>query len=578
MTLLNFLNIRLVWVTLIAIIAVIVLTGTTCTQQTAETTDTDADKQAATIQEGGDFVYAMLEEPDGLVGYASGMAFAVNASNLFFDGLTKINDKFETVAWLAVEVPTKENGGISEDGKTVTYKLREGVKWHDGEDFTSADVKATWDWIMNPKNTLIPSRAGYDQVASVETPDDHTVVFKLRDIYAPFVDTLFQYGILPAHIIEKETDPTKSTLLRKPVGTGPFVIVSWTAGESIIAKKNPDYFMGEPHLDRIILRLVGDENTILVQLKGGELDGWELVSPPLISQVESISGMKLHRQSAVIWETYAFNLSDNGDPDKPHPILGDKNVRKALETGANVKKIVEQVYPGEYRNIAITSQYPESYAYNDELKPVPYDAEQAKKLLEEAGWTDEDGDGIRAKGGKPLSLTISTTTGKKDREQKELLLQQNWRDIGVDLKIKNYDAGTLFGAFTEGGILATGKYDVAIFAWAAQVDPADGATLFMSDQIPTQNNPAGQNQYFFKNAEVDKLATEAVKTVDREERATSYKRIQEIVQDEVPGIFERYWQNVNAVSESIHEFKANPTNQGNLWNTHEYWKEKKAES
>ncbi len=515
---------------------------------------------------GGQIIYGMLEEPDKLDPYSSQMLSSANVCNLCFDGLIKVDNESRVISWLAEEVPTIANGGISEDGLTITYKLKKAIKWQDGKPLTSGDVKFTWEVIMGKHGKYTPvTTIGYDRVELVKTPDERTVIFHLKEVYAPFVNTLFQFAIFPKHLLEKSQDLNKDSFFRRPVGSGPFKIKEWKSGEYIIAEANSNYFLGRPNLDRIIIKFIPDDNTLFTQMRTGEIDVWEMVPPTMSQQAEQIKEAKLYKTTAVNYENYAFNHSN--------PILSDKRVRKALWYGTDIKTILEKLYPDSDPSIAVTDQYPKSWAYNKNLKPYPYDPQKAKKLLEKAGWKDVDGDGIREKNGKKLTLTISAPSGKKDREQKEEILQEQWRKIGVDLKIKNYDSLTLFGSFEEGGILTTGKYDVAIFAWIAGVDP-DDSSLWSIDQIPSKENPSGQNSYFYRNPKIDRLCKEAVKTMNQEKRKKYYWRIQEILYEDAVTIFERYWVDLNSATLKLHQFKPNPTNQGHMWNVYEWWKEK----
>jgi peptide/nickel transport system substrate-binding protein len=514
--------------------------------------------------------YGMLEEPDTLDPYATTMSFAINVANLFYDGLTKTDDKLEIVPRLATEVPTIENGGISKDGLTITYKLRKGVKWHDGQLFTSADVKATWEWLMNPRYNPV-ARTGYDKIKAVDLPNDSTVVFRMSEVYAPFVATLFQYAIYPKHLLDKETDPSKPAYIRRPIGTGPYKFVSWTAGESIVAEANPDYFLGKPKINKIILQMMPDDDTMLSEFKSGKLQVWDKVPSAMAKDVESIAGVKLYKSPVMVWENYAFNHGDPAAPNtKPHPILGDVKVRKALWLCSDRTGIVKELYPDSDSDLAVTDQFPTSWAYNTSLTVVPYDPDQANKLLDEAGWKLNPKTGVREKDGKPLHLRIATTAGEVDRERKEAMLQQQWKKCGVDLEIKNYDRATYFGFYSDGGILATGQYDIAIFARSPSGSDPDDSVIWGCDNIPSKENPAGLNLSYYCNQIIDQLVHNAAKTMDQKARQEMYWRVQELLYEDAVTIFERVWVDLYAASAGLKNLKPTPTNQGLLWNVWEW--------
>lgn len=510
---------------------------------------------------GGKLVYGTLEEPDTLNPYISQMLQSVNCANLFMSGLTTVNDRMEVVPALAERVPSAENGGISEDGKTITYKLRKGVKWSDGKPFTSADVAYTQS-VLTDSKVNVSNRAGYDRVTKVDTPDEHTVVFQLKEPFAPFVSSCFQYGILPKHALEKSKDLNKDPWNRTlNPNLGPFVLKEWKHGQFLQGERNKGYWGQQPYLDTVVVKFVSDPNALFAQLKSGEIDWFEYAPTTMVKSIERLPNVQLYRTDTLSYETYSLVM-------KPGSPLADKQVRLAVTHAINLAQIVKTMYPGERQ--AATTQHPLSWAFNSELKPYPYDPEKAKQLLDEAGWKDTDGDGVRDKGGKRLFLIISTTAGQSDREQKEGIIQQDLKKVGIGSEIKNYDANTFFGAHTDGGILATGKCDIGIFTNVAGADP-DNWSTFNSSQIPSATNPLGMNAFRIKDPEIDKLTVEGQVVMEQARRAEMYKEIDKIIMDNAYTVLERWWKNNDGVNKRVRNAKPNPTSQGNLWNPTELW-------
>lgn len=510
---------------------------------------------------GGTLVYGTMEEPDTLNPYISQMLQSVNTSNLFLSGLTTIDDKMKTAPLLAEKVPTVENGGISKDGKTITYKLRKGAKWSDGKPFTSADVAFTQGVMTNPKAN-VSNRAGYDKVVKVETPDENTVVFRLKSPYAPFVSTLFQWGILPKHVLANSKDLNKDPWNRSlNPSLGPFLVKTWKQGQYIEAVRNPKYWGSRPNLDRVLVKFVSDSNAMFAQLKSGDVDWFEYAPSTVASSIAGLSNATLHKTDTLSFENY-------GLINKPGGLLSDKKVRQAVNYAVNVAQIAKTLYPGERQ--AATTQHPLSWAFNASLKPYPYDPEKAKQLLDEAGWKDTNNDGVREKGGKRLFLIISTTAGQADREQKEEIIQQDLKKVGIGSEIKNYEAATFFGAYTDGGILATGNCDIGIFTNVAGVDP-DNWGLFNGTQIPSAKNPMGQNSLRVNDPEINRLTVAGQSETDAAKRAEIYKQIDKIIMDNAYTVLERWWKNYDGVNKRVHNAKPNPTLQGNLWNAAEMW-------
>ena len=197
-------------------------------------------------------------------------------ASLAFDELVTLDASGNDVADLAAQVPTVQNGGISKDGTTITYHLRRGVKWQDGAPFSSADVKFSWQAVMNPDNNVV-ERRGYDQVRSVDTPDAYTAVFHLKQPFAPFVDTVFgesddPYRIVPKHILGKYKNINQVPFNQQPIGTGPFKVARWIHGDHVAYAANPYYFRGTPKLKGIDVYTVPDGNTQEAQMRAHDMD------------------------------------------------------------------------------------------------------------------------------------------------------------------------------------------------------------------------------------------------------------------------------------------------------------------
>jgi len=502
-----------------------------------------------------------MEEPDTLNPYISQMLESLNVSNLFLNGLTVTTDEMEVRPVLAEEVPSVANGGISAGGKKITFKLRQGLKWSDGKPFTAADVAFTQEFMVNPKAN-VSNRAGYDKVVKVETPDEYTVVFHLKEPYVPFVTTTFQWGILPKHVLESAKDPNKDPWNRTlDPSLGPFTLKEWKQGQYIEAARNKEYWGPRPNLDKIVVKFLSDPNGLFAQLKGGQIDWFEYAPAMLSKNIQKLPNATLLKTDTLSYEVYAFI-------PKPGGPLEDKLVRRAISHAVNVEQIVQSLYPGERR--AATTQHPMSRAFNKELKPYAYDPAKAKQLLARAGWKDTDGDGVLDKSGKRLFLIISTTSGQTDREQKEEIIQQDLKKVGIGSEIKNYDPATFFGPATEGGVMASGKCDIGIFSGVASADP-DNWSSFHSSQIPSASNPMGQNLWRIKDAEIDRLTVEGQSELDPKKRAEVYKQIDKVILENSYTLLERWWKNYDGVNRRVRNAKPNPTLQGNLWNAGELW-------
>lgn len=474
---------------------------------------------------GGIVTVGLYQEPDNLNPYLAVQTASRLVRQITLEGLLKADPSGSYVPGLAEEVPTVENGGISADGLTITYKLKSGLTWSDGDPVTSADVKFTWDLIMDPASK-VNSQTGYNKIASVATPDDTTVIVTFKELYAAAL-SLFSIkdAVLPAHVLQgKPLDGAEFN--RLPEGTGPFMITEWNSADSIIADRNPNYReAGKPILDRIVFKIIPSNEVGSAQIRSGEIDILWNLTEAQIPEFEQIADIALQVTPSSNIEYLGLNLSARGtaDPGQPHPILGDKAVREALAAAIDRTPIVNDLLNG--KSEVATSPIGLGWAAPEGIQVPPYDPEKSKSLLEAAGWTDSDGDGIREKGGAKLSLEISAPAGSQLRELSEQLLQEQFKAVGIDLVINNVPAATLFGNWAENGKLKRGDFDIAMDTWGADLDPDDFlSTLFTSDQIPTAaNDGAGWNFFRVQDPALDKAIADGRASLDQNVRKAAYK-------------------------------------------------------
>ncbi|MGQ9677337.1 MAG: peptide ABC transporter substrate-binding protein [Chloroflexota bacterium] len=507
-------------------------------------------------RKGGQITVGISQEPQGMNPILSFIEVGRGIHYALFDSPWRMSDKGELIPNLATEIPTVANGGISNDGLEYTLKLRKGVKWHDGQPFTSKDVKFTWETIMNP-NLKIFTRSGYDQVEKVETPDDYTVKFKLKAPYAPFVNiTLQDMYIVPEHVLSKVADINTADFNTKaPIGTGPFKFKEWVAGSHITVEANRDYHGPGPYVDRIIYKIVPDTLMLYTQFKTGEIDiiGLQGIPVDQFADAKKLPDRVVQAIETSSFESITLNVSK--------PWFQDKRVRQALFYGMDLKPILEKVYLGV--NPPIETYVPlASPYYNKNLPKHEYNPDKAKQLLDEAGWKLGP-DGIRVKDGVRLSFDNSTTAGDNVREQAQQLLQQQWKQIGVEMKINNMPAAVVWGDF-----LRLSKFDSLMIGLAVQPDP-DWLFRLHSKMIPAEGG-SGRNFWYYKNPEVDKLFEDGVKEVDAAKRKDIYDKVQQIIRDELP--FLPMFQKARLVGykSNLVGYSANGLVWIELWNPHQW--------
>ena len=515
-------------------------------------------------QLGGTLVIGMQQEPEILNDAINSMLSVVYVCNLVFSKFVKNNERMELVPDLIREIPTVENGGISPDYLTYTYHLRRDAYWHDGIPVTSADVEFTYRVMMNPEIN-VETRQGWDVVKSVETPDSFTVVFHLKKIYANFVgDCFYDESVLPKHLLADKLGPgfQSAAFHRAPIGSGPFKFKEWVPGSHITLEANRDYYGNGPYLDRIIIKFVPDGNALLMQMEAGELMAVDNAPNSILDLAHTIGGIRLYKNPALFNEHLDLNCEN--------PILTDRRVRRALALATDREEISGKIYRGVWIP-AYSDEHPLSPYHTDVWKSAnAFDIGMASRLLADAGWRDTNGDGIREKNGEPLELDITTTAGRLNRERTELVLKEQYKRIGVNLKIKNYHPTVLFASFDDGGILRRGKYDIALYASLNPPDPSTMEGSYSEHFLP----PAGQNFTRIKVPELTRLLALGSSTVRLEERKKVYHDVDMILAREVPVIPLLWVTQIDVMPARLHNYKPNPTQSCDSWNANEWWLER----
>lgn len=509
---------------------------------------------------GGRLVIGMQQEPELLNEAINSMVSGVYVCNLIFSKFVKHTDRMELVPDLITEVPTIENGGISEDYLTYTYHLDPGARWHDGEPVTSADVEFTWRLMMHPEIN-VETRQGWDIVESVEIPDPHTVIFHLSEVYANFAgDCFYDESVLPRHLLEKELGSgfQGARFHRAPLGSGPFIFVEWVSGSHITLRANEDYYGEGPMLDEIVIMFVPDGEALLIQLETGGVMGIDNAPNTLLDAAERMDGVTVYRNPALFNEHLDLNF-DSG-------FLGDVRVRRAIALSIDREEISSKIYDGIWIP-AWGDDHPSSPYYNEAGKRNVLDRDEARSILAGAGWVDRDGDGIREKDGAPLKIGISTTTGRINRERTEVVLQHQLREVGIDLEIRNFHPTVLFGSYDEGGILKNGRFDMALYAFLTPPDPSTKDGSYSESFIP----PAGQNYSRIRNGRLTELLSMGSRTVGQAERKAIYDEVAAIIAEELPIIPLLWVTQLDAMPSGLRGYRPNPTQSGDTWNAARWW-------
>ena len=494
---------------------------------------------------------AYSQEPDNAIAEYSNMTYSAWLDQVITAGLGTWDAKNNFVPDLASEIPSASNGDVSADGLTITWKLKPGLKWSDGQPLTSKDVLFTWQQQVDPANAPI-SRAGYDQITGVDTPDDSTAVLHFKALY-PAWPTLFTVGpnttgsILPAHMFTGQTGLEKNAEIHSPtVDAGPFMIKEWVAGDHMTLVPNPNYYGGKPKLDQINIKFVPDTTTALAALKTGDVDfvpDFAEGDIPTLTALEPAQHIRVDTTPEFEHMLFNLGITNSTQKDASGAVVGnsdvagfcpfqDVNVRKAIYLAIDRDTIVKTLLFG--KTTAPTSLWPNSYWYNTNLTEYPYDPTQAGQLLDAAGYK-VGSDGIRAGtcNGKPVKFSISLeTTVKQLRQDEQAAIQANLKQVGIDVKTIATPAGTFFGSYSEGANMMTGKFDMAIYTTGFYPDPDPGNT-FLCSGVPNKASPTGQNDYHYcdQSGQMDQLFAQGLASADPATRKTTYDAIQKYQYD-----------------------------------------------
>lgn len=436
-----------------------------------------------------------------------------------FSPLWGLDQAGKFVPVLAKDVPSVANGGISADGLSWKVELRDGVKWHDGKDFSAEDVRFTFELIQNPQFRT-RSRAGFSLVSDIKA-EGKTISWRMKEPFAPFLSFLAWCFIVPKHLLDGAADPNVTPFHAAPVGTGPFRFVERKTGSHVLLEANKSYFGAGPYLERLVFRYVPDLNVMYTQFRTGEIDhiGLQGIPPNHYAEAKTLKNRVVHLSPRASVENLTLNLA--------HPALREKVVRQALYLAMDQKAIVDALY---YGIPAPASNFmpPQSWAYNDKLPPHVHDPEKAKAILDAAGWKPGK-DGVREKNGVRLEFANSTTTGNPTREQAQQLLAQDFAKVGVAMKINNMPAAVLWAKFWSesqfDSLMTNTTYTVAS-------DP-DVMHRFGSKSIPLKTG-TGSNVSQYQNPKVDELLARGIVVTSQEERAAIYREAQALIVSDLP--------------------------------------------
>jgi peptide/nickel transport system substrate-binding protein len=465
------------------------------------------------------------QEFDNLAPLYTDMWFAWTTWQLFNHWAWEFDEKNEAYPKLVTELPSLENGGVSADGKTITMKLRDDIKWSDGKPVTSDDFVFTYEMAVSTSNS-VTSAYPYDKIDSVEAPDPQTVVINFTDPFAPWLATLW-HGILPAHILkpiyEAEGTIDNAEWLRAPtVGLGPYSFVEWESGSFARFVRNKAYWGEKPKIDEIFIQFVPDDASQTKALQAGDADLGTFIAYSDVPALKD-AGLTIATEPSGYSEWLFFLVNE----ELGHPALLDVNVRNAIAMSIDRKAITTDLLLG-------LTGVPESFwdampYYNDPpLAAYPFDPEAAKKLLDEAGWVDGNGDGVREKDGVDLVISYGSNI-REVRQDTQAVIQQQLAGVGIKVDLFSFEDDLYFA---EDGPAAVGELD--IMEWSdGPVWPDADIYYWLCSEIPTEEYPSGTNWFYLCDEELDALIQLQSSQVDMAERQKTISKINQLMHDKV---------------------------------------------
>lgn len=497
---------------------------------TPEGTPTPAPTAAPTsaIKNGGTLIVVAGSDPGSLnpaISTAGPLHFVAGS---LFNGLVALDKDFKPEPDLA------DSWTIADDGKTYTFKLHPGVKWHDGKPFSAADVKFTFEQLLLKFHSRTSTGVG-PVLAGIDTPDDLTVVFRFKQPYAPLLQQLnvIEAPILPKHLYEGGDPQTNATNL-KPVGTGPFRFVEYKKGQQVTMEHNPDYFKpGLPHFDKLIFAIIPDSATALVAFERGEVD---YVNPPGsdVARVEKLPGVTVGRTAAGSGGSFCVQTII---PNLEHAPLDKPAVRQALNLAIDRQRMVQQVLFNQGK-AARGPMATTLWAFDSTLAPFEFNPAKANQLLDEAG-LKKGADGNRFK----LTAVLPNTVAKMSEVLKENLTQIG---IGTDLKVIDFNEANQT-------VFIKRDFDLGYASYCNGPDPEIGVRRAYDS---TNIKPVlFSNGAAYKNPKVDDLFSRAVAEVDRNKRIALYAEIQKTLVTDLPYFWLYESENAFAYRSVIHDLR-----------------------
>ncbi|HEX6542951.1 MAG TPA: peptide ABC transporter substrate-binding protein [Ktedonobacterales bacterium] len=557
---------------LLAMGLLLTMTALSACGPTASTSNNTGPKQ------GGSIIDGVQEEANSIMPAQSTETFADLVDASIWASLVYTNDQFSLSPGLLKEVPTTTNGGIVVTGDTETFNLhlRPNLKWSDGQPLTSADVAFAIKIYSDP---AYGDKQGFpaQDIASVDTPDDNTVVIKLNKINVAFLTTALTdplvFTPLPKHVYQNTAPADIAKEFTPKVTSGPFTVSEHVKGDHITVVRNKNYYQApKPYLDKVTFKFFPDAETEVKAIQAGQIDTAYFLPVTDVEVLKNVSGYKLYTpKQSPNYEAFYFNLSN--------PTLADPVVRQALAMSFDVHQEITSIQKGNA--VPTCDDNTGSFAHEPNLISAdgycPYgpngntkiDPQAAIKLLQGDGYS-MGSDGYMHKAGKTLELRISTTAGRQYRLDSEQLAQAAWKKIGVKIDVVNFPSSTFFGPilFPSDAKYAKGNDQWDIAEFENSLAEPDTHLIWQSDQVPSAG---GQNLTYYNNQQVDQWEKQQLKAVDQNERKQIFHNIHAQILKDIPTFYLYSPLDLSEYRANLHNYKPDSIGPSETWNIWDWY-------
>ena len=546
----------------ISLASVLLLLLSACGAQGTPTSQSPAN---ANPVKGGTWIDDIPNEPGSLIPNGDAQTFSVLVQNALYAPPFYGDTKGQITPGIVTELPTIQNGDISSDYKTYTFKLRPNLKWSDGQPLNADDIDFTWKLWVNPKFAAY-STNGYSQISKADvSADKQSITFHLKQPFAPFLSA-WTDGVgapLPKHVFEKiapESILKSKENLNPSVVSGPFKMSESVPGNHYTVVRNDNYYLasqGLPYLDKVIFRPVADQNTVLKDMQANNATSTWFID---VSKTKAYQALQNYNfvvnPNASNFEIMVLNF-------KNPTLANNLPVRKAMAMAIDHEALIKTARVGQASPLCTDHGAANHPGYQADAPCPKFDPAAANKMLDDAGWV-KGSDGVRAKDGKRLEFKYSTTSGKPWRQADEEIIQQNFKDVGIKINVQNVPASTFFGPFLNGG-----QHDIAEFESSWTYDPDDDG-LIGCDQIPT-NGGQGGNWSFYCNQDVQKLIVKEQQTADPNARQLIFNQLHQIYLTQFPFIILYGPTDPGIAKKTTHNYLPGPMGAQETVNIWKWW-------